>query len=60
MTTLKTETFHRFKYAEEFAHELDRAGHHSWAMYRGEDERYEEDGEMYTSPSYVVEWATDD
>lgn len=49
-------TFHRFKYAEEFAHGVDAYGV-PWRLCRGPDETYEEDGETYTNPVYVVEWS---
>lgn len=48
--------FVRFKYAEEFAHEIDkRWPRQSFKMYRAKDQEYEEDGETYTAPCYVVE-----
>lgn len=45
----------RFKYAEEFAKDLDDEGF-IWRMFRAPDESYVEDGETYTRPVYVVEW----
>lgn len=48
--------FGRFKYAEEYAHQQDEFWPElSWKMYRVADTEYEEDGETYTSPCYVVE-----
>jgi hypothetical protein len=49
-------TFDRFKYAEEYAHTVDRHGV-AWRMFRDPDETFEEDGETYTHPVYVVEWS---
>lgn len=48
--------FDRFKYAEEFAHRLDNSGNKSWVIKPGPDVAYEEDGEEYTYPTYVVHW----
>lgn len=50
--------FTRFKYAEEFAYDLDRDGR-PWVMYRGADKVHEEDGEEYgevygKQPRYIV------
>lgn len=47
--------FYRFKYAEEFAYDLDRDGR-PWVMYRGADQVDEEDGEVYVNPRYIVDY----
>jgi hypothetical protein len=50
-------TFDRFKYAEELVHyTLDQQDVTEWRISRDPDETYEEDGETYTRPVYVVEW----
>lgn len=53
---VNSETFTRFKYAEERAHSLDRHAT-DWIMFRDPDETIEEDGETYINPVYVVEWS---
>lgn len=47
--------FSRFKYAEEFAHDLDSDGY-TWVLRRGPDDIEYEDGEEYVNPTYMVEW----
>jgi hypothetical protein len=54
---MKTEIYHDFKMAEEFVHyQLENKGNHTWSLTRVPDETFEEDGEEYTHPVYVVRW----
>lgn len=54
---LKREIHTRFKYAEERAKRLDDAGRLTWNLHREPDVQIEEDGVIYNTPQYVVEWA---
>lgn len=55
---MKEETFSRFKYAEEAAHKLDQQGVRTWTFSRGADKVFEEGGEIYMTPTYIVRWTT--
>lgn len=49
-------TFDRFKYAEEYAYDVDEEhAPGTWRMFRDPDRVIEEDGEYYYVPVYVVE-----
>lgn len=64
MTFENKKTFTRFKYAEEFASELNRRGV-GWAMFRDDDIEQVEAGEVdgvpyrdvYVVPQIVVLWS---
>jgi len=49
------EEFMRFKWAEEFANDLENDGR-KWIMFRGNDMTIEEDGETYVHPQFMVLW----
>lgn len=59
--TTKRERFSRFKYAEEFAHNIDDGigeSTVSWKMWRDHDTvEHDHDGDEYRTPNYVVEWS---
>lgn len=50
---MEIETFSRFKYAEEFASGFAKSGRF-WVMGQAEDTEIEEDGEVYSHPTYFV------
>lgn len=54
---MRTRSFSRFKYAEEFCQDLTHA-RLSWQMTVKFDTEHEEDGETYIYDEFIVDWLT--